>query len=79
RGKRGDEDIKLADDAKFLDFWKEVWAISDYSAMAKKILGAADVWEQNLDEDDNAALVSGYIESIVKNGERAALKAFLGE
>ena len=79
RGKRGDEDIKLADDAKFLDFWKEVWAISDYSALAKKVLGAADVWEQNLDEDDNAALVAGYIESIVKNGERAALKAFLGE
>lgn len=79
RGKRGDEDIKLADDAKFLEFWKEVWAISDYSAMAKKILGAADVWEQNLDEDDNAALVAGYIESIVSNGERAALKAFLGE
>ena len=79
RGKRGDEDIKLADDAKFLDFWKEVWAISDYSAIAKKVLGAADVWEQNLDEDDNAALVAGYIESIVKNGERAALKAFLGE
>ncbi len=79
RGKRGDEDIKLADDAKFLEFWKEVWAISDYSALAKKVLGAADVWEQNLDEDDNAALVAGYIESIVKNGERAALKAFLGE
>ena len=79
RGKRGDEDIKLADDAKFLEFWKEVWAISDYSALAKKVLGAADVWEQNLDEDDNAALVAGYIESIVNNGERAALKAFLGE
>lgn len=79
RGKRGDEDIKLADDAKFLDFWKEVWAISDFGEIAKKVLGAADVWEQNLDEDDNAALVAGYIESIVKNGERAALKAFLGE
>ena len=79
RGKRGDEDIKLADDQKFLDFWKEVWALGDYGAMAKKVLGAADVWEQNLDEDDNAALVAGYIESIVKNGERAALKAFLGE
>lgn len=79
RGKRGDEDIKLADDPKFLEFWKEVWALSDFDAMAKKILGASDVWEQNLDEDDNAALVSGYLKSIVNNGERAALKAFLGE
>ena len=79
RGKRGDEDIKLADDPKFLEFWKEVWALSDFDAMAKKILGASDVWEQNLDEDDNAALVSGYLKDIVNNGERAALKAFLGE
>lgn len=79
RGKRGDEDIKLADDPKFLEFWKEVWALTDFDAMAKKILGASDVWEQNLDEDDNAALVSGYLSDIVNNGERAALKAFLGE
>lgn len=79
RGKRGDEDIKLADDPKFLEFWKEVWALTDFDAMAKKILGASDVWEQNLDEDDNAALVSGYLGDIVHNGERAALKAFLGD
>lgn len=79
RGKRGDEDIKLADDPKFLEFWKEVWALTDFDAMAKKILGASDVWEQNLDEDDNAALVSGYLRDIVNNGERAALKAFLGD
>lgn len=79
RGKRGDEDIKLADDPKFLEFWKEVWALTDFDAMAKKILGASDVWEQNLDEDGNAALVSGYLSDIVNNGERAALKAFLGE
>lgn len=79
RGKRGDEDIKLADDPKFLEFWKEVWALNDFDAMAKKILGASDVWEQNLDEDDNAALVSGYLRDIVNNGERAALKAFLGD
>lgn len=79
RGKRGDEDIKLADDPKFLEFWKEVWALTDFDAMAKKILGASDVWEQNLDEDDNAALVSGYLSDIVHNGERAALKAFLGD
>lgn len=79
RGKRGDEDIKLADDPKFLEFWKEVWALTDFDAMAKKILGASDVWEQNLDEDNNAALVSGYLRDIVNNGERAALKAFLGD
>lgn len=78
RGKRGEQDIALNDDPKYLDFWKKVWELSDYSAMAKTVLSQSDIWEQNLDEDDNAALVAGYIESIVKNGEREALRKFLG-
>lgn len=79
RGKRGDADIALQDDPKYIEFWKELWQMNDYTAMAKKALGAADLWEQNLDEGDNAQLVAGYIESIVKNGERKALQAFLGK
>lgn len=79
RGKRGDADIALADDPKYIEFWKELWQMDDYSAMAKKALGAEDLWEQSLDVDDNAQLVAGYIESIVKNGERKALQAFLGK
>ena len=79
RGKRGDADIALADDPKYIEFWKELWQMNDYSAMAKKALGAEDLWEQSLDVDDNAQLVAGYIESIVKNGERKALQAFLGK
>ncbi len=78
RGKRGDEDIKLADDAKYLEFWKEVWALGDSTAMAKKVLNYTELWEQSLDVDDNVAVVAGHIDSILKNGERAALKAFLG-
>ena len=43
-------------------------------------MSRSDIWEQDLAaDDDNVAVVAGYIESIVKNGERAALKAFLGE
>ncbi len=79
RGKRGNEDIALADDPKYIEFWKELWQMNDYTAMAKKALGAEDLWEQSLDVDDNAQLVAGYIESIVKNGERKALQAFLGK
>ncbi|MCH5204381.1 MAG: tagaturonate reductase [Oscillospiraceae bacterium] len=79
RGKRGDADIALQDDPKYIEFWKELWQMNDYTAMAKKALGAADIWEQDLDVDDNAQLVAGYIESIVKNGERKALQAFLGK
>ncbi|MGN0655254.1 MAG: tagaturonate reductase [Ruminiclostridium sp.] len=78
RGKRGEETIALSDDPKYLEFWKKLWELSDYTEMAKTVLSRTDIWEQNLDEDDNAALVAGYIENIVKNGEREALRKFLG-
>ena len=79
RGKRGSEDIELKDDAAYLEFWKEVWQLSDYTEIAKKALSASDIWEQDLDEDDNLSVVAGYIKNIVENGEAAALKDFLGE
>lgn len=80
RGKRGGEDIRLADDQKYLDFWKELWTKTDHTDIARTALCQKDIWEQDLSADgDNVAEVAGYIESIVKNGERAALKAFLGE
>lgn len=80
KGKRGDEDIKLADDQKYLDFWKELWTKTDYTDIAKTALCQKDIWEQDLSaDDDNVAVVAGYIKNIVENGERAALKAFLGE
>lgn len=77
RGKRGDQDIALNDSPEYLDFWKKVWELSDPSDIAKKVLGAADIWEQNLDEDDNVKFVAAYIDSILKCGERAALQEFL--
>lgn len=80
KGKRGDEDIKLADDQKYLDFWKDLWTKTDYTDIAKTALCQKDIWEQDLSaDDDNVAVVANYIKNIVENGERAALKAFLGE
>lgn len=79
RGKRGDEDIPVKDDPAYLDFWKEVWQLSDCADIAKKALSAADLWGQDLDEDDNLQTVAGYIKNIVENGQQAALKEFLGE
>lgn len=80
KGKRGDEDIKLQDDQKYLDFWKQLWTKTDYTDIAKTALCQKDIWEQDLSaDDDNVAVVAGYIKNIVENGERAALKAFLGE
>jgi tagaturonate reductase len=79
RGKRGDEQIKLADDQKYLDFWRELWQLDDCAEIAKKALSAEDIWQQSLDADNNAKLVAGYIKSMTENGMRAALKAFLAE
>jgi tagaturonate reductase len=79
RGKRGGEDIKLADDRKFLDFWHELWQLTDCAEIAKKALSSEDIWQQSLDEDNNAELVAGYIKTMTENGMRAALKAFLAE
>lgn len=80
RGKRGSEDIALNDSPEYLNFWKEVWQMSDCGEIAKKVLSKADIWEQDLAaDDDNVKVVAGYIENIVKNGEREALKAFLSE
>lgn len=80
RGKRGDEDIALNDSPEYLDFWKEVWKLTDYTEIAKKVLSADHIWEQDLSADgDNVKIAAGYIENIVNNGERAALKAFLAE
>ena len=78
RGTRGDEDIELKDDAEYLEFWKDVRKLSDPADMAKKALSASDIWQQDLDEDDNAALVAGYITDMLNDGMRSALKKFLG-
>lgn len=80
RGKRGDEEIALNDSPEYLKFWKELWELSDYAEMAKRALSASDIWEQDLAADgENVGTVAGYIADIVQNGERAALKSFLGE
>ena len=78
RGKRGDEDIALADSPEYLDFWRKLWENADSTEIAKCALSNTELWEQNLAEDGNVELVAGYIENILKYGERAALKAFLG-
>lgn len=78
RGKRGAQDIALNDAPEYFDFWKKLWESGeDYKAMAQRVLENETLWEQNLAVDDNVALVAGYIEKIVKDGERAALRAFL--
>lgn len=80
RGKRGEEQIALNDSQEYLDFWKEVWTLGDFTEIAKKVLSRSDIWEQDLSaDDDNVGVVGEYIESIVIDGERNALRKFLAE
>lgn len=80
RGKRGEQDIALADDGKYLNFWKQLWTKTDSTEIAKTALSCEDIWGQDLSaDDDNVSVVAGYIGGILNNGERAALKSFLGE
>ncbi len=79
RGRRGEEEIRLADDAAYLEFWRSLWELTDFCEIAEKALSAAELWGQDLRDDDNTCVVAGYIEHIVHDGERAALRDFLGE
>lgn len=80
RGKRGNEDIALNDSKEYLDFWKETWTLSDSREIAKKVLSRSDIWEQDLAvDDDNVEVVAKYIDEIVADGERSALRKFLAE
>lgn len=80
RGKRGEEDIALNDSPEYLEFWKKTWELEDSTEIAKRVLSSSDIWEQDLSADgNNVEIVAGYIDSIVKNGERQALRAFLAE
>ncbi len=77
RGIRGEEKIELNDSKEYLRFWQELWEIGDIPEMAEKVLSAKELWEQDLAVNGNVELVSKYMQDIVDNGERAALKAFL--
>ena len=78
RGKRGEEEIALNDAPEYLEFFRELWESGkDYMAMAEYVLANETLWGQNLAVGENVAFVAKYIERIVKDGEREALKAFL--
>lgn len=82
KGKRGAEDIKLADDPAYLAKWKEVWAEfdGDYTALVKKVLGWKDAWDTDMNEihPDIAGKVATYLSAMEKRGMRAAVDCFTG-
>lgn len=81
KGKRGAEDIKLADDPAYLAKWKELWASfnGDYSALAKNALAWTEAWgmDMNTIHPDLTATVAKYLSAMDKKGMRAAVDCFV--
>ncbi len=73
-GKRGNETIALQDEARHLDFWRELWTTDDLNEIARQALSYIN---GGLATQGNVTLVGGYITDIVKLGMRGALQKFL--
>ncbi len=80
KGKRGNEDIKLADDQCFLDLFKTLWADFDGSKAAcnkivTAVLGMNDHWEADLNAITGVnAYVTDCLYEIMTKNMREALK-----
>ncbi len=81
KGKRGAEDIKLADDPAYLAKWKQLWSDfnGDYTLLAKSALGWTAAWEcdMNAIHPQITSTVAKYLEAIDTKGMKAAVKEFV--
>lgn len=82
KGKRGDENIKLADDPQYLAKWKELWDgfDGDYNKLAKEVLGWVEAWDMDMNaiHPDLCSKVATYLYAMNTKGMRAALECFTG-
>ena len=73
-GKRGDVEIVPADDASTVALLKELWASGDVHKVASGVLGAVDIWGEDLNEVPGlTAMLSGMLALIQEKGMRAAV------
>jgi len=83
KGKRGDEDIQLADDEDILELFKELWEKYDgtkegLNKIVTSVLAYEKNWGSNLNEIPNLAdEISRYLEIIEKVGMKEAVKVVL--
>jgi tagaturonate reductase len=83
KGKRGEEEIKLADDEDILELYKEVWSKFDGSNQSLKdvvssVLGYEKNWGMNLNEVSGLTdEVTRYLILIEKLGMKEAVKEVL--
>lgn len=81
RGKRGDEEIKLADDAEYLAKWAKLWAEfnGDYTKLAHDALAWKEAWgiDMNTLHPDITATVARYLRAQNEKGMRTAVECFV--
>ncbi len=78
KGDRNGTEIVLKDNTAVLDFFKEVWSSNNFVEVAEKTLSNTDFWDTNLTEIDGLQEeVTTHLETILNNGMKATLDAFV--
>ena len=77
-GKRGDDEIVVNDDEAIKNLLLELWASGDVAAVAKGVLGAEFIWDEDLNSVPGLTeLLTADLALIQKEGMRAAVKSIL--
>ena len=77
-GKRGDDEIVVNDDESIKNLLVELWASGDVAAVAKGVLGAEFIWDEDLNAVPGLTeLLTADLALIQKEGMRAAVKSIL--
>jgi tagaturonate reductase len=77
-GKRGDDEIVVNDDEAIKNLLAELWASGDVAAVAKGVLGAEFIWDEDLNAVPGLTeLLTADLALIQKKGMRAAVESVL--
>ena len=77
-GKRGEDEIVVNDDEAIKNLLLELWASGDVAAVAKGVLGAEFIWDEDLNSVPGLTeLLTADLALIQKEGMRAAVKSIL--
>ncbi len=77
-GKRGDDEIVVNDDEAIKNLLLELWASGDVAAVAKGVLGAEFIWDEDLNAVPGLTeLLTADLALIQKEGMRAAVESIL--
>ena len=77
-GKRGEDEIVVNDDEAIKNLLLELWATGDAAAVAKGVLGAEFIWDEDLNAIPGLTdMLAADLALIGKEGMRAAVKSVL--